>query len=379
MAECNNPLWPCAMTGAASCLAGFEDITVVIHGSSGCYYYPTTLLHTPLRGTFIMENEVIFGSDERIREVMDGLAGAKNRVAIITTCVPAILGEDIQSMLASHDVILVDSPGFSGDVEIGYKKALEILAPEVNPETPGVNIDGVCLFDPFSRGNLLEVRRLLQLASVPVGTVFCADKLGGVKNAGAYTLGTNGNFASGVGESLGGMLGFGAIAETFAAIDRRFDEADVEPVLKEAGFEEERVVRACDKFLMKADPPTVAIFGGSSYAAFAAGTLRRYLDAEILCIGCRNEPAETSIPMKQVTGLNEVKDLIRLHDPDLVLGSSFEHSVARNRGFVALTPPIRENVRLAPRAIAGIAGTLFFVEDVLNECMDAKKKNAPKD
>ena len=34
MPECENPLWPCAMTGAAACLAGFEGITVVIHGSS---------------------------------------------------------------------------------------------------------------------------------------------------------------------------------------------------------------------------------------------------------------------------------------------------------------------------------------------------------
>ena len=59
MPECTNPLWPCAMTGAAACLAGFDGLTVVIHGSSGCYYYPTTLLHAPLHGTFILEHEII--------------------------------------------------------------------------------------------------------------------------------------------------------------------------------------------------------------------------------------------------------------------------------------------------------------------------------
>ena len=63
MPECDNPLWPCAMTGAAACLAGFDGVAVVIHGSSGCYYYPTTLLHAPLHGSFILENEVIFGSE----------------------------------------------------------------------------------------------------------------------------------------------------------------------------------------------------------------------------------------------------------------------------------------------------------------------------
>lgn len=55
MPECTNPLWPCAMTGAAACLAGFDGVTVVIHGSSGCYYYPATLLHAPLSGTFLLE------------------------------------------------------------------------------------------------------------------------------------------------------------------------------------------------------------------------------------------------------------------------------------------------------------------------------------
>ena len=67
MPECENPLWPCAMTGAASCLAGFRGLKVVIHGSSGCYYYPATLLHAPLHGTFILEHEVIFGSEDRLK------------------------------------------------------------------------------------------------------------------------------------------------------------------------------------------------------------------------------------------------------------------------------------------------------------------------
>ena len=157
------------------CGVPFPGSTVsrwVIHGSSGCYYYPTTLLHAPLHGTFILENEVIFGSEERLREVISGLGGTGKRIAVITTCVPAILGEDIQSMLADPDVILVDSPGFSGDVEAGYANALARLGPRIDPGTPGVNIDGACLFDPFSCGNVQEILRMFAMASVPAGTIF---------------------------------------------------------------------------------------------------------------------------------------------------------------------------------------------------------------
>lgn len=373
MPECDNPLWPCAMTGAAACLAGFEGMTVVIHGSSGCYYYPTTLLHAPLHGTFILENEVIFGSEDRLREVIGGLTGTGNRIAVITTCVPAILGEDIQSLLAEHDVLLVDSPGFSGDAETGYTKALSLLAPQTDAATDGVNIDGVCLLDPFFKGNLQEIRRLLGLASVPVATVFCRDSLTKARTASIYTIGTNGDFRSSVGEYLGGTLGFGTLRATFERLGTAFDKSDIDPVLRELSQQEEETVRICDKFLRRFDPPAVVIFAGASYAEFAAQALEHYLDADIQFLGTRNTCGSSRYPAALVTGLTEAKTIIGQHNPDLVLGSSFERSVSGNRAFYGITPPLRGVVRLAPVPLAGVNGTLFFMEQVLNACMDRSR------
>ena len=370
MPECDNPLWPCAMTGAAACLAGFEGVSVVIHGSIGCYYYPKTLLRAPLHGTFILENEVIFGSEDRLREVIGGLSGTGNRIAVITTCVPAILGEDIQSLLSEHDVLLVDSPGFSGDVETGYTKALSLLAPQTDTATEGVNIDGVCLLDPFSKGNLQEIRRLLALASVPVATVFCRDALKKSRTAATCTIGTNGDFSSSVGECLGGTLGFNTLRATFERLGTIFKESDIDPVLRELSQQEEETVRICDKYLRRFDPPSVVIFAGASYAEFAAQTLEHYLDADIRFIGKRNPDRPSRFPSRLVTGLREAKTIIELHNPDLVLGSSFERSVSGNRAFYGITPPLMGVVRLAPVPLAGVNGTLFFMEQVLNACMD---------
>jgi nitrogenase molybdenum-iron protein alpha/beta subunit len=137
--------------------------------------------------------------------------------------------------------------------------------------------------------------------------------------------------------------------------------------------EEERIVRACDKFLRRFDPPQTIIFSGFSYATFAAQTLKRYLDADILFIGTRNEPGPSPFPSGHVQGLSLVRSLISHHDPSLVIGSSFERSVATNRAFVGLTPPLRGMVQLAPHPVAGITGILSFVENVLNACMDQKK------
>jgi nitrogenase molybdenum-iron protein alpha/beta subunit len=370
MPECDNPLWPCAMTGAAACLAGFEGMSVVIHGSSGCYYYPTTLLHAPLHGTFILENEVIFGSEDRLREVIGGLSGTGNRIAVITTCVPAILGEDIQSMLAESDILLVDSPGFSGDAEAGYTKALSLLAPQTDAATEGVNIDGVCLLDPFYKGNLQEIRRLLSMASVPVATVFCRDNLQKTRTAAACTIGTNGDFPSGVGEYLGGTLGFDTLRKTFEQLGTTLEESDIDSVLRELSQQEEETVRICDKFLRRFDPPSVMIFSGASYAEFAAQTLEHYLDTDICFIGKRNADGPSRFPSCLVTGLKEAKTFIELYKPDLILGSSFERSVSGNRAFYGITSPLRGVVRLAPVPLAGINGTLFFMEQILNACMD---------
>jgi nitrogenase molybdenum-iron protein alpha/beta subunit len=363
------------MAGAAACCAGFEGLTVVIHGSSGCYYYPATLLHAPLHGTFIMENEVIFGTEQRLREVLDGLSGAGNKIAVVLTCVPSAMGEDIRSILSDYDVILVDSPGFSGDVEAGYQHALSILAPSVDPDREGINIDGACLFDPFFSGNIQEIVRLLGNASVPAGTVFCSDRLESVSHATPYTIGTNGDFSSGVGTVLGGTLGFDEIRTTFNAISSVYPDADCGPVEEEMEREEERIVRACDKFLRRFDPPHAVIFSGFSYAVFAAKTLRQYLDAEILFVGSRNEPGACPYLCEQVQGLSEVRNIIRQYNPDLVIGSSFERSVNPDLAFIGLTPPVRGVVKLAPRPVAGITGTLLFVEDVLNTCRDKKKRS----
>jgi nitrogenase molybdenum-iron protein alpha/beta subunit len=361
------------MTGAAACLAGFDDITVVIHGSSGCYYYPATLLHVPLHGTFIMENEIIFGSEQRLHEVLDGLSEKGKKIAVVMTCVPAILGEDVRSILKNYDVILIDSPGFSGDVEAGYKKALSVLAPSVDPEKEGINIDGACLFDPFSCGNVREIVRLLGCASVPVGTVFCSDRLEHVGHSAAYTLGTNGDFSSGVGSWLGGTLGFEEIRTTFQKIASVYPEADISQVTKDIEREDERIVRACDKFLRRFDPPHAVIFSGFSYASFAAKTLKQYLDAEILYVGSRNEPGISPFPGGHVQGFSQVTSIIRQFNPDLIVGSSFERSVDSRQAFVGLTPPLRGMVKLAPHSVAGITGTLSYIENVLNACMDRKK------
>lgn len=371
---CENPLWPCAMTGAVACLSGFEDVAVVVHGSSGCYFYPASLVGVPIHGTFLVENEVIFGTESRLAEVVGDLEGRYARIAVVNTCVPAIMGEDMGDLAGDGQVLFVDSPGFLGDLEAGYRRALDTIAPEVDPDTPGVNIDGICRTDPFCRGNAIEARRLLNLAGVPVAATFCLDRYAATRRAAPFTVGTNPDLASGVGTACGSLLGLDAVGETFERLAAGADGIDTRPVMEEIAWADARIRKACEKYLRRFDPPRAAISAGHAYAAFAADLLDRYLGAEIVCIAARNDPGTGNDAVTYTTDFSAIREMIRDAEPDLILGSSYEATISSGAAFVGLTPPLRDRVALSSRALIGIEGALRLMDEVLNACINRNRR-----
>jgi nitrogenase molybdenum-iron protein alpha/beta subunit len=370
MPGCLNPVWPCALTGAVTALSGFSGIAVVIHGSSGCYFYPATLLHSDLHSTFLVEQEVIFGTDERLVGLVKDLSGTYEKVAVVNSCVPSILGEDIRDLLSEFDIIFVDTPGFTGDFESGYLGALKELPVSAGQDADRINIEGINLIDPFARGNEREAERLLQLMRLPVGTIFCHDAYRSLSNTAHFSVTVNPDLTLGKGQEMGSFLGLASIRHTAETLADRFYNAETDGIEKEIIMVEERITKAADKYLKRFDPPSVAIFSTSAYCEFSSIALQQFLDADIVFSGSRNEPPKSSAGLNKITSLAAIESAIREHAPDLVLGSTFERSVAGNAAFVGITPPIRGEFRLSSKPLAGIEGELSFMEDVLNACMD---------
>lgn len=362
------------MTGAVACLAGFEDVAVIVHGSSGCYFYPASLLPYPIYGSHLLETEIIFGSGSRLTEVVTRIPGTHAAVAVVTTCVPSLMGEDIHALLSGLEgVLVVDAPGFIGQFERGWKVAQQVLPACVDPEKNGVNIDGLNPIDPFYRGNILEARRLLSLAGLSPGTFFSSDRFRSLSQSGAYTLSTNPDLSGTVGTPAGSLLGLEATRQAFRTLGDQYLAMDSDALEKEIARTEERVSQVCDKFLRRYNPPTVAIFGSRSYALHAADLLTSSLDASILCIGSRNVPVHAPYPAEEMTEFPSIKERIERDHPDLVLGSSYEQSVCGDAAFVPLTPPIRGRVLLHARPLIGPEGALLLIEEVLNGCLDRMK------
>jgi hypothetical protein len=141
------------MTGAVSCLAGIDGIGTVIHGPSGCYFYPATILHREIHCTSLIEEDIICGTGEQLRDLVTTIRPRYPLLAVVNTCTPAIIGEDF-SALIPPDVLMVDSPGFLGTFEDGYRAAVDMLPVKIDPCSTGVNLDGVNLLDPFSPATL---------------------------------------------------------------------------------------------------------------------------------------------------------------------------------------------------------------------------------
>lgn len=353
------------MVGAAAAMAGLDGAGVIIHGASGCYFYADSVIPDPVNCTYLIEDEVIFGTGDRLQEVADALIPFSEKIVVINTCVPATIGEDLAPYCAGSDAIIIDAPGYCGDMMDGYRISLNALPAETDLARGGVNIDGLISTDPFAAGNLMEAVRLLSRAGIPVAAKYCNDTLASALKPAPVTVTALPDLPSGFGRSVGSLLGLDSIEETFSALQDVFPDADCATVMEICEETEELVVKACDRYLRVNDPPRVALFGIAGYMDMASDLLTTYMDAEICCAGARNQPPEDSL-CSWAPDLGTVKQMIAESEPDLLIGSRYEKTLAPDIPFVQTTIPIRKHSMLCHRPLVGTEGILWLTESVIN-------------
>jgi nitrogenase molybdenum-iron protein alpha/beta subunit len=107
---------------------------------------------------------------------------------------------------------------------------------------------------------------------------------------------------------------------------------------------------------------------------FARELLKQYLGADIACVAVRNDPDSRNDTVTPTADFSTIRGMIREAEPDLVLGSSYERAICSNAAFVGLTPPLRGRVLLSSRAVAGIEGVLWLMDEVLNACINRNRR-----
>jgi nitrogenase molybdenum-iron protein beta chain len=190
------------MLGGVLATTGALPRTVpIIHGAQGCGgslaqgillggYYGTGYAGsggTP--STNISESEVIFGGEEKLREEIRGVFEVMqgDLFVVSTACMTDIIGDDAKAVVDSlrplpKPVIFLESGGFKGNSYYGYGRLIEELFLQYIPVSDEKNLKAVNLlglvpaYDPFFRGDLAELKRILNLLGIEANTFVTSDQ-----------------------------------------------------------------------------------------------------------------------------------------------------------------------------------------------------------
>jgi nitrogenase molybdenum-iron protein beta chain len=435
----DRPRYTCALGGAIGTLHAIPRAITIVHGSAGCGGNINTALNAgagyigggycggnSLPSTNVVERDVVFGGEERLREqiassleLLDG-----DLFVVVTGCMVDMIGDDTVSVVsefagAEKPVIAVPTPSFKGNAFYGYellfKGLISKLVKRSERKDPlAVNVLGIVpAQDPFWKGNLREIKRLLGRLGLKVNTFFGEDEnLEKFRDAGSAGLNIVVSNIFGVESArhfqdvhdipyivtpfpIGALAGENFLRTVGTALG--VDTARVESVIREEKeIYYDYFSRIADIY-NDADLQRYAVVAGdSSYAP----ALTRFVSDElgwiptlVVITDILDENQQKTVKT-QFSGLNSglspelyfdtdtssVKKYLRevwprnrnnrYYDPmnpTVILGSAFERDVSQEFGYplVPVSFPLT-NRCVMNRAYAGFSGGLSLTEDIIS-------------
>ncbi|MBM7865613.1 hypothetical protein GTO89_02300 [Heliobacterium gestii] len=433
------PRASCALGGAVATITALRDAAPVIHASAGCggNIFNTLYGGSGYQGagycgglavpsSNVTEREILFGGEERLveqiettRQVIDA-----KLFAILSGCMTEIIGDDIASVArrfqsAGDTVIAVQTGGFNGNAYGGYGLVLETLFRDVVLPAPQKEMNRINLWglvpgqDPFWRGDLLELKRLLRRLGLQVTTFFSHDEgLDDLRHAGRAAANivlspVYGVQAAEVFQAEHGTpylpletpIGPTATADFLRQVGRRLNvpEETVATVIREEQAEYYHFVERVADFYTDTDQQHHAVVVGNATMTIP---LTRFLTEDLgwlpeFVVVTDPLPAEQQERLRQnlatlryhrtpqllfETDTTEIPQRLARHwpiykeakyhrrlSPAFVLGSSLERDLASTIGakHLSVSFPITNRVVLH-RGYAGYRGGLHLLEDLLN-------------
>ena len=181
----------CAAYGALSAYMKVRDYAVVLHGPESCLYFmdtsrsksivelydrdvfPTVPTHN-VRCTMMDDAVSIFGGVKYLEKALkDTIAEGHRKIAVVTTCMPGIIGDDCISVI---DRLMKQNPGvdiqyvpadgdITGEYNDGFMMAVSNLIQDIDisvkPEKGYVNLIATSFFDLHSKPHAEELERML--------------------------------------------------------------------------------------------------------------------------------------------------------------------------------------------------------------------------
>jgi nitrogenase molybdenum-iron protein beta chain len=414
----------CALHGSLQVFEAIEGTVPVIHSTSGCgvqHYLGVTRLSggndpvgaAPVSSSNISEKHVVFGGGSRLREQLKNTVKVVqgDLYAIVTGCSIEMVGDDVPAMAKEGreqdwPVIYANTPGFRGDVHQGYHLAVRALIeqlPDIWTEketAPAglVNIWGIIPNqDPFWRGNLQELGRLLEGIGLVPNLLLGSDQgvaawkrvPGAILN---IVVSPWGELPAELLEQRYGTptvsvigLPVGSAGGTLLRLVSEKLGLDTQSTNEFIDREESRLKRhfslLADSYYRAGFQREFALVGESAQVVGIGEFLGKSFGLIPRTLVITDNPPEavrdglirqlTAIQPGFETGIvftedrAEVADAIRTGKAGIVLGSNLEQNVARELGvpFLAVSFPLADRIVL-DRGYAGYRGAAALLEDL---------------
>lgn len=209
------PRYQCALGGALATISSIDRAVAIVHSAPGCsssadsaanvgsgYWGATYCGSRSTPSTNILEKEIIFGGENRLREQIESTLSIidGDLFAVITGCMTDIIGDDVVSVTETFrndgkNIIVAETGGFKGNSSTGYDLILEAIFAQftergLEKDPKVVNILGlVPSQDVFWRGNLTELKRILNELGIEANTFFTPfDNVDSLKTASKASL-----------------------------------------------------------------------------------------------------------------------------------------------------------------------------------------------
>jgi nitrogenase molybdenum-iron protein beta chain len=429
------PRTACALSGALAVIGNLPDVIPVVHTSLGCggnlanslafgagYLGGGYCNNSQAPSTGVTETEIVFGGAQRLEEqIKNTLELIDGKLYVVCTgCMTEMIGDDTAGVVSEFrdegkPVIAVSTPSFKGDSYHGYDIVLDAIfnrylprAEDKNPKL--VNIFGLVPgYDPFFRGDLEEIERLLTKLGLEVNTFFTPTQ-------------TFDNIVSAPSASLNIVLSraWGTeLAENFEErhgtpyiitdlpIGPEAADAFLNTVAEKFGLDGSAVIESENRRFYGYFERTADAFcdGDLKFYAIAATNstyalpLARFLSRELgwvvadsfvtdnLSDRQKAALADEEFPLEFKTGVQEIARTINLNHPNnagqlyfddisplYIIGSTLEKRTAAARGakHLSVSFPVYDRL-ITDRGYAGYRGGLHLFEDLMGQIMGVKQ------
>ncbi len=415
---------PDALTGAILAVEGITDAAVLLNGPTGCKFFhgaiaegqlPRESSYDPLRfldefyfgqprvpATYLDGHDYVFGASEKLERILPVVASkGHGLIAVINSPGAALIGDDLARFIESARLnvpcVAVESPGYSGTVEAGFRDALACVLDtleitEQEPDPMSVNLIGLSIFHKHWEGSLAELRRLLECCGIRIHTTLSAGtttrEICSLRQATVNVM-VHEEFGTNLSKYLNECLNMETLRPcTDAPIGFDRTEEWIRGICDALGADPQPAVCAIDRYRSRAAMcikrlnSLTGLPKGASFALRARPSvalpltelLHEYLGmipAAVSVIGETSPPAEQLRQQLESAGFADAWNAdIFSSGADMVFGSGaltarMQALDSHAQGVEIALPSIGE-IYVVPRALLGAEGALYLIESILN-------------